>query len=156
MGRRRSTGQTREVAFPPDDLTVIIDELPDRCLNPNSGAHRRTKEPYVKLLRDAASMATHQQLLKLQDLGLLGRWVWGGPIHLDIQIWWSSDRKILDWTNAHASLKAAEDGIFDNLEANDRQVDTVRLRQNKLPRGEDGFLIYTIIAITREDDDAKP
>ena len=151
MGRRRSTGQTREVAFPPDDLTVIIDELPDRCLNPNSGAHKRTKEPYVKLLRDAASMATHQQLLNTQ-----ASWNWDGPIHLDIQIWWPSDRKILDWTNAHASLKAAEDGIFDNLGANDRQVDTIRLRQNKLPKGEDGFLIYTIIAITREDDDAKP
>jgi hypothetical protein len=124
----------------PDPITIRITTLPDRALWPNTGAHRRTKEPYVAVLRLQAALSTHNALNG-------NDWSWNGPIETRIDVYWPSHLRILDWTNIHAALKPAEDGIFDKLDANDRQVQTVTLKQHKLPKGWDGYLLYTIIAL---------
>lgn len=129
----------------PEPITIVIPMLPDRLLWPNTGAHRRTKEPFVKMLRECAGLATHNVIMEVGD------WFWIGPIETDIEVYWETHLRRLDWTNIHTALKPAEDGIFDKLSANDRQVEVVRLRQYKLPKGQEGFLVYTITALEEDD-----
>jgi hypothetical protein len=131
----------------PDPLTILVDMLPDRVLWPNTGAHRRTKEPFVKGLRARAEDDAKLALASTETKS----WAWDGPIRTEIEIYWPSHMRVLDWTNIHAALKPAEDGIFDVLDANDRQVTEVKLEQFKLKKGEtiDGFVIYTVVALEK-------
>jgi len=128
----------------PGELSVVIDRTPDRKLSPNSNAHRRTREPYKEDLRNTAALRTGETL---RDRA----WSWPGPIVIHVVIAWERGRRESDWDNAIAMSKAAIDGVFSKLDADDRQVRGAYLRQLRDREGAG----YMEITVTPMIDDAK-
>jgi len=112
----------------PAPLVVQIARTPPRILSSNNGSHRRTKEPYVAEMRKEGATAA-QNVLVGQT------WAWAGPIRLLIHIAWDHGKR-LDYQNAVTLTKSVVDGVFDKLDADDRQVEIIHLTQsagNKTP-----------------------
>jgi hypothetical protein len=88
--------------------TIEIPMLPDRALSPNSRVNWREKARSAKELRDTARLATIES-----------RTFWNGNPRgmyvMDVEIQWCCGRRIMDDDNAWASLKAARDGIADEM-----------------------------------------
>jgi hypothetical protein len=126
----------------PESLTVRIDMTPHPYLMPNMGKHKRTREPYKDALKEAAAAGA-------QNI-LIGRtWSYDGPIMLVVSIFWEKSRRVVDWDNAVASIKSAIDGVFIKLNADDRQIVGIMLRQKRDRTGH-GYMTMTIDPYTPE------
>lgn len=125
-----------------EPITVTIDQTPHRYLAPNSGKHKRTKDPYRQELKHAAAIAAGNVLR--------GRtWAFDGPVTLYITIVWEQGHQVIDFDNAIASCKAAIDGVFAKLDADDRQVVGIYLRQYR-SRERHGHMVVTVVPETGE------
>jgi hypothetical protein len=105
--------------------TIEIPMLPDRALSPNSRVNWREKARAAKDLRDTARLATIES-----------RMFWNGNTHgmyaMDVEIQWCCGRRSMDDDNAWASLKAARDGIADELfGGEDRYITQGKLVQTR-------------------------
>ncbi len=127
----------------PEPLTIMIDQTPHSDLNPNARVHHMRKHKQVAALREAASYCALNGLKG-------GTWAWSGPIIVHAEIYWPSTRRVIDYDNAVASLKPAIDGVFDRIDANDRQMIGVLVHQakDKLKRG---YMVITIEAHPAEE-----
>lgn len=124
----------------PDPLAVAINMTPDRALWPNTRAHTRTKHPYKVDLKNAAAIGAIN--------ALKGRsWGWNGPILLTVEVYWPKGQRRLDFDNCVGALKAAQDGIFDKLDCNDRQIVGIHLTQDWDRIDGTGYMVYTIEAV---------
>lgn len=136
----------------PDPLIVRVDQTPHDYLSPNSDKHRRTRQPYADALKQAAACGAIN--------ALAGKpWRWDGPIRLRIEVYWGKRpsgqwHKTMDWDNLLASCKAAIDGIFVRISADDRQIaqfDTPQ--QFRDPAGK-GYMVFVLEAIEVEGEEA--
>lgn len=128
----------------PDPLAIAINMTPHTYLRPNAGKHRRTQGPYKQALRQAGAAGAQN--------ALVGReWVWKGPIILHIEIHWERGRQRLDWDGAITCCKGAIDGVFDKLNADDKQVTGIHLSQHSDTTGEG----YTVILVEPVEEIAK-
>lgn len=133
----------------PEPLIVVIDRTPHRYLMPNSGKHRRTREPYADALKQSAAAGALN--------ALNGKpWRWDGPIRLRIEIYWGKDpqtkrwHNTVDWDNAIASVKAAIDGIFAKIDANDRQIAQFDTPQQFRDKQGAGYMVFVLEPIAVE------
>lgn len=133
----------------PSTLIVHINQTPHDYLSPNAGKHRRTREPYAEALKAAAASGTINALAGK-------RWHWEGPIRLRIEVYWGRKpsghwHKTMDWDNLLASCKAAIDGIFVKLGADDRQIaqfDTPK--QFRDPAGS-GYMVFILQPLIEDE-----
>ena len=123
----------------PEPLAIAIAMTPPRALWPNTNAHKRTKEPYIMAFKQAAAAGAQN--------ALVGRsWAWDGPIMLHVEVYWPKGQRRLDFDNVVGSLKAAQDGVFTKLEADDRQVVGITVQQDWDRNGE-GYIAYVVEAV---------
>lgn len=120
----------------PDPISIVIDRTPPKELWPNKRRHPRSKEPYIAAFKAAAAAGAQNVLVGRE-------WAWDGPIMLHVEIYWPRGQRRLDYDNAIGALKAAQDGIFAKLGADDRQVMGVLLQQD-WDRLGDGYIVYTV------------
>ena len=127
----------------PDPIAVVVDQTPHEFLWPNKGKHRRTKEPYRDALKGAAAAGAIN--------ALKGKpWAWSGPIMLHVEVFWPNGTRRLDFDNMVAALKAATDGIFLKLDADDRQVLGMTVLQDWDRANNAGYMVYSIEAVETE------
>lgn len=126
----------------PAPLVLHIARTPPRILSSNNNAHRRTKEPYVAEMRKEGATAA-QNVLVGQS------WSWPGPIRLLIHIAWDHGKK-LDYQNSVALTKSVVDGVFDKLDADDRQVEIIHLTQS-VGNKEPGMIIQVESIVERRN-----
>lgn len=129
----------------PGHVTVRIDRTPDRVLSANSGKHKRTREPFIKIMRQTAALRTGETLM-----GQV--WTWKGPIVIHVVIAWERSRPVrkrLDFDGAISISKSAIDGVFDKLDADDRQVQGAYLRQIRDHDGQ-GYMDITVVPMIDE------
>lgn len=136
-----------------EPLTVVIDQTPHRYLMPNSGKHRRTRQPYADALKQAAASGAIN--------ALDGKpWRWDGPIRLRIEIYWGKDpvtgrwHNTVDWDNAIASAKAAIDGIFAKIDADDRQIAQFDTPQQFRDPAGTGYMVFVLEPIAEAGREA--
>lgn len=134
---------TDPAAAPVLVLRAVVPATPHACLSPNGRCHWRTKAAHAKDLRTSAEYAAMNAVALAYTPPPPG-----APIWLDVEIVWPKGRRTLDWTNAAASCKAIEDGIFDAIRANDRQVAGVAVRQSRTAdrQGETRVSVYAGLA----------
>lgn len=105
-------------------LGVTVPQTPHSYLSPNSGKHRRTREPYAQSLKTAAALATRENLRGTS-------WQSQRLLRVELRIYWERGHKRLDYDNAIASCKALLDGVFQEIGADDRQVMEIKLVQGR-------------------------
>lgn len=117
-------------------LTIRIPATPHRDLSPNSRKAERSTRPHKDAIKALAAGAT---------LNTLNGTSWGcdGPIVLHIVYAWEASRRRMDWDNAAAISKAAIDGVFSRIDADDRQVVGLYVSQTRDPDGA-GFMVITV------------
>jgi hypothetical protein len=126
----------------PNPIAVAINMTPHTFLRPNAKKAERTQRPYRQVLRQAGALGAHNALRGAE-------WAWDGPIVLRVEIYWEKGRQRLDWDGAITCCKGAIDGVFDKLNADDRQVSGIYLDQYHDPTGE-GYCIILVEAVETE------
>jgi hypothetical protein len=107
-------------------VRVIVPTTPGSECSPNYSGGWRPKAKAVAQLRSATKYAAIRDRPRKP---LEGHW------RLECRICWEKRRKVMDRSNAAASLKAALDGLCDaNYFTDDREVDVVVIEQ--LPWGK--------------------
>lgn len=101
---------------------VIIPMAPSEECSPNTRAHWSRRAKAVKLLRTAAWAA---------GCNAKPRKAYTGRVLLEARIGWPKGRRVLDRSNAAASLKGLVDGLQDSgwFGADDREVDIIVVEQ---------------------------
>ena len=106
-------------------LRAAVPATPATCLRPNARAHYLTRSDAVRALRCAARAAA-EDALRGDGFAPVPA---DGPLWIDLTICWETGRKVQDWDGACSSSKAAIDGVFDALGADDKRVRGVAIDQ---------------------------
>jgi hypothetical protein len=106
------------------EAVIVIPMLPPRECSPNYHGHWRRKSEEIQWFRQQSTWAT--RFSSNMDAFYDNH----NPVTLDVEIAWCCGRKRMDDDNAKASLKAAIDGIADELwDGQDRHVTIGIVRQ---------------------------
>ena len=128
-----------------EPLTVRIPMTPDRVLSPNHDrANKYHRSRCKREIKTAAASAT-------VDVLRGETWKHSGPIVLHISYYFERNRKrSMDRDNAIAMAKAAVDGVFLHLDADDRQITDHKLEQLRDPDGI-GYMVIVVEPVAEQE-----